>query len=40
MNELPKRNRASVSKQMKPHILKAFNKIKEITHGVMEIMET
>jgi hypothetical protein len=29
--------RASISKQTKQHILKAFNKIKEI---LMEIMET
>jgi hypothetical protein len=28
-----KGNRVSVSKQTKQHILKAFNKIKEITHG-------
>jgi hypothetical protein len=27
MNEFPKRNRASVRKQTKQHILKAFNKI-------------
>jgi hypothetical protein len=33
MNEFPKRSRASISKQMKQDILKAFNKIKEITHG-------
>jgi hypothetical protein len=33
MNEFPKRSRASISKQMKQHILKAFNKIKKITHG-------
>jgi hypothetical protein len=33
MNEFPKRSRASISKQTKQHILKAFNKIKEITHG-------
>jgi hypothetical protein len=33
MNEFPKRSRASVSKQMKQHILKAFNKIKGITQG-------
>jgi hypothetical protein len=30
MNEFPKRSRASISKQTKQHILKAFNKIKEI----------
>jgi hypothetical protein len=33
MNEFPKRRRASISKQMKQHILKAFNKLKKITHG-------
>jgi hypothetical protein len=33
MNEFPKGNRASLSKQTKQHILKAFNKIKEMTHG-------
>jgi hypothetical protein len=33
MNEFPKRSRAPISKQTKQHILKAFNKIKEITHG-------
>jgi CRISPR/Cas system-associated exonuclease Cas4 (RecB family) len=33
MNEFPKRSRASISKQTKQHILKAFNKIEEITHG-------
>jgi CRISPR/Cas system-associated exonuclease Cas4 (RecB family) len=33
MNELPKRSKASISKQTNQHILKAFNKIKEITHG-------
>jgi hypothetical protein len=34
MNEFPKRSKASISKQTKQHILKAFNKIKkEITHG-------
>jgi hypothetical protein len=27
------RSRASISKQTKQHILKAFNKIKEISHG-------
>jgi hypothetical protein len=33
MNEFPKRSKASISKQMKEHILKTFNKIKkEITH--------
>jgi hypothetical protein len=30
MNEFPKRSRASISKQTKQNILKAFNKIKEI----------
>jgi CRISPR/Cas system-associated exonuclease Cas4 (RecB family) len=33
MNDFPKRSRVSISKQRKQHILKAFNKIKEITHG-------
>jgi hypothetical protein len=35
MNAFPKRRKASISKQTKQHILKAFNKykIKEITHG-------
>jgi hypothetical protein len=33
MNEFPKRSRASITKQTKQHILKAFNEIKEITHG-------
>jgi hypothetical protein len=34
MNEFPKRSKASISKQKKQPILKAFNKIKkEITHG-------
>jgi hypothetical protein len=34
MNEFPKRRKASISKKMKQHILKGFNKIKkEITHG-------
>jgi hypothetical protein len=33
INEFPKRSRASISKRTKQHILKAFNKIKEITHG-------
>jgi hypothetical protein len=33
MNEFTKRSRAPISKQTKQHILKAFNKIKEITHG-------
>jgi hypothetical protein len=33
MNEFPKRSKASISKQTKQHILQAFNKIKEITHG-------
>jgi hypothetical protein len=34
INEFPKRSKASISKQTKQHILKAFNKIKkEITHG-------
>jgi hypothetical protein len=33
MNEFPRRSRASISKQTKQHILKAFNNIKEITHG-------
>jgi hypothetical protein len=34
MNEFPKRSKASISKQKKQLILKAFNKIKkEITHG-------
>jgi hypothetical protein len=33
MNEFPKRSKASISKQTNQHILKAFNKIKEITHG-------
>jgi hypothetical protein len=32
MNEFPKRSRASITKQTKELILKAFNKIKEITH--------
>jgi hypothetical protein len=32
MNEFPKRSRASITKQTKQHILKVFNKIKEITH--------
>jgi hypothetical protein len=36
MNEFPKRSKASISKQTNQHILKAFNKIKEITHGDME----
>jgi hypothetical protein len=27
------RSRASISKQTKQHILKAFNKIKEMSHG-------
>jgi hypothetical protein len=34
MNEFPKRSKASISKQTKQHMLKAFNKTrKEITHG-------
>jgi hypothetical protein len=33
MNQFPKRSRASITKQTKQHILKVFNKIKEITHG-------
>jgi hypothetical protein len=35
MNEFSKRSssRASISKQTKQHILKAFNKIKDFTHG-------
>jgi hypothetical protein len=33
MIEFPKWSRASISKQTKQHILKAFNKIKEITRG-------
>jgi hypothetical protein len=33
MTEFSKRSRASISKQTKQHILKAFNKIKEIIHG-------
>jgi hypothetical protein len=33
MNEFPKPSKASISKQMKQHVLKALNKIKEITHG-------
>jgi hypothetical protein len=33
MNEFPKRSRALISKQTKQHILKAFNKIKEMTQG-------
>jgi hypothetical protein len=33
MNEFPKRSKESISKQTNQHILKAFNKIKEITHG-------
>jgi hypothetical protein len=33
MNEFPKRSKASISKQRHQHVLKAFNKIKEITHG-------
>jgi hypothetical protein len=33
MNEFPKRSKASIIKQTNQHILKAFNKIKEITHG-------
>jgi hypothetical protein len=33
INEFPKRSKASISKQTNQHILKAFNKIKEITHG-------
>jgi hypothetical protein len=33
MNEFPKRSRASITKQTKQHILKVFNKIKEITYG-------
>jgi hypothetical protein len=33
MNEFPKRSKASISKQTNQHILKAFNKIKEIAHG-------
>jgi hypothetical protein len=33
MNEFPKQSRAPINKQTKQHILKAFNKIKEITHG-------
>jgi hypothetical protein len=32
MNEFPKQSRASISKQRKQYILKAFNKTKEITH--------
>jgi hypothetical protein len=33
-NEFPKRSKASIIiKQTKQHILKAFNKLKEITHG-------
>jgi hypothetical protein len=32
INEFPKQSRASISKQTKQHILKAFNKIKEIIH--------
>jgi hypothetical protein len=32
-NEFSKQSRASISKQTKQQILKAFNKIKEITHG-------
>jgi hypothetical protein len=33
MNIFPKRSKASISKQTNQHILKAFNKIKQITHG-------
>jgi hypothetical protein len=33
MNEFPKRSKTSISKQTKQHIFKAFNKIKEISHG-------
>jgi hypothetical protein len=33
MNEFPKRSRASINKQTKQHVLKAFNKVKENTHG-------
>jgi hypothetical protein len=33
MNEFPKRSKASISKQTKQQILKAFNKIKEIPDG-------
>jgi hypothetical protein len=33
MNEFPKRSKASISKQTNQHILKAFNKIKEIAQG-------
>jgi hypothetical protein len=33
MTEFPKRSRVSINKQTKQHILKAFNKIKEIIHG-------
>jgi hypothetical protein len=33
INEFPIRSKALISKQMIQHILKAFNKIKEITHG-------
>jgi hypothetical protein len=33
MNEFPKRGKASISKLTNQHILNAFNKIKEITHG-------
>jgi hypothetical protein len=33
MNQFPKRSIAPISKQTKQHILKTFNKIKEMTHG-------
>jgi hypothetical protein len=33
MNEFLNWSRASISKQTKQHILMAFNKIKEISHG-------
>jgi hypothetical protein len=33
MNEFLKRSEASIGKQTNQYILKAFNKIKEITHG-------
>jgi hypothetical protein len=33
MNEFPKRSKTSISKHTNQYILKAFNKIKEITHG-------
>jgi hypothetical protein len=39
MNEFPKQSRASINKQTKQHILKDFNKIKEITQDNGNVMK-